>query len=170
MRDESTRRSWTEVCPRGPQPHTRRLDDLPSAPVARYQQRSADAALVRGWIEWLQGMRWDWWATPTFRYPVTPTQAVRAVEAWLAPLPSAYAAIGVQRGPTGDRLHVHALVGGTGRHPVQVWGLRRGWRRGNVRIEGFRPHLGAVAYLVRQADEIELLGSPVPWRPRRRRP
>src|SRR5437867_6178432 len=35
------------------------------------------------WVAWLRTMRWDWFATPSFRYPVTPGRALDAVTAWL---------------------------------------------------------------------------------------
>ena len=69
------------------------------------------------WIEWLRTMDWDFFASPSFRYPVAPHQALRAVTAWLTAVPGSYGVIGLQRGPFGDRLHVHGLVGGMGRRP-----------------------------------------------------
>ena len=127
-----------------------------------------DRRLTEGWVCWLRTMDWDWFCTPTFKHPVTPAQALGAIERWLRLLPDAYAAVGLQRGPMGDRLHVHAMIGGTGRHPLRETYLRGSWRRGNLHLDGFHPVKGAVEYLVRQADEIELIGQPRPYRLRRR--
>jgi len=87
----------------------------------------------------------------------------------LRPLPTSYAAVGVQRGPLRERVHVHALVGGIGRHPLRETLLRESWRRGSIDLKGYSPLKGAVEYLVRQAHEIEIVGSPRSWRPRRQR-
>ena len=119
------------------------------------------------WIAWLRTMDWDFFATPSFRYPVSPRHALDAVTAWLAALPRSYAAIGLQRGPLGDRLHVHAMIGGTGRRPRVETLLQASWRRGNIHLVGYAPAKGAIEYLCRQADEIELLGTPVAYRRQR---
>jgi len=124
-------------------------------------------ALMAAWVEWLRSMRWDWYVTLAFGYPVTAAHALRAVGRWLEPLPEAYGAVGLQHGPAGDRLHVHALVGGTGRHHLRASYLRGSWRRGSIVLDGYHPRLGGVEYLVRQASVIELVGSPRPYRPRR---
>ena len=119
-------------------------------------------------VAWLRTMRWDWWATLAFAHAYQPTAMLRAVAAWLQPLgPQAYAAIGVQRGPQGNRLHVHTVVGGVGRHPLRETLLRETWRRGSIVLVGYSPLRGAIEYMVRQSDEIELLGHPVIYRPRR---
>jgi hypothetical protein len=112
-------------------------------------------------------MDWDWWTSPSFRYPVTPHHAVDAVTHWLRSLPKAYCALGLQHGPCGDRLHVHCMIGGTGRRRDTEFVLRGSWRRGNLDLKAFHPALGGIEYMVRQADEIELLGQPVLYRPRR---
>ena len=112
------------------------------------------------YIAWIRTMRLDWFATPSFRHPVTPRTALEAVTTWLHALPRAYAFVGVQRGPLGDRLHVHALVGGVGRHSLTEALLRGNWRRGNIDLVGYSPLKGAVEYVVHQADEIEVIGRP----------
>ena len=79
-----------------------------------------------------------------------------------------YAACSVQRGPSAAKFHAHVLVGGIGRHPLRATLLRGSWiRSGHVQIVGYSPLKGAVEYLVRQADQIELSGTPVTYRPRR---
>jgi len=120
----------------------------------------------RAWTEWLRAMRWDWFTTCAFGHETSPNAAVRAVTAWLSPLPKAYAAVGIQPGPAGDRLHVHAVVGGTGRNPLIETLLRGSWRRGSLDLRGFTPLKGAIEYVVRQADEVTILGTPLPFRPR----
>jgi len=137
------------------------------------------AALKRAQVDWLRTMRWDWFATPTFADPTSPSRALQAVERWLASnafrdprvKPSLwvepYAAVGLQRGPMGDRLHVHAVIGGTGRRPLRESLLRGSWRLGDLDLQGYSPARGGIEYLVRQADTVELLGAPLPYRPRR---
>lgn len=127
-----------------------------------------DGVEAEEWARWLGRMDWDFWATPTFRHPVTVSGMVAAVERWLGPIPGAYAAVGVQRGPFGNRLHVHALVGGVGRRLLRENLLRSSWRRGNLALAGYCPRRGGVGYLVRQADAIEFVGTPRPYRARRR--
>lgn len=120
------------------------------------------------WVTWLRTFRWDWFATCAFGHPTSPARALSAVEDWLRPLgPRTYAAVGLQTGPQGDRLHVHAVIGGTGRHPLRESFLRESWRRGSLDLKGYGPAKGGIEYLVRQAHAIELVGTPVPYRPRR---
>lgn len=124
--------------------------------------------LVEGWVTWLRGIRWDYFATGTWTDPVSPPTALRVVRNWLAPLDGVYAAIGVQRGSV-EKYHVHVLIGGLGRHAVEETLLRGSWvRDGHVKIDGYHPALGGVEYLVEQAGHIELIGSPKPFRPRHR--
>lgn len=128
-----------------------------------------DTDLVRAWVAWLRSMQWSYWTTLAFGYPVTHRMALRAVTKWLAPLPKAFAALGLQAGPAGGMLHVHALVGGVRRVPLTATLLRERWRRGSIVLAGYRPAKGAVEYMTRQAAVIELLGTPLPFRPRCKR-
>ena len=123
---------------------------------------------ARAWSEWLRTFDWDWFATGTWERPVGAQTALDTVTRWLHPLPRAYAAIGVQRGPTAQKFHVHAVIGGTGRHRDIALQLRGSWiRSGHVHLVGFSPARGAIEYICRQATEVELLGQPVPYGPRR---
>lgn len=135
---------------------------------AGQREASRLMAVGEGWVMWLQTIRWDWWTSPSFRNEPSQAAAVRAVQQWLSPFPNAYAALGLQRGPIGHRLHLHVLIGGTGRRPLVKTLLRGSWRRGDLTLQGYRPSQGGVTYLVRQADEIELLGAPQTYRPRKR--
>jgi hypothetical protein len=128
--------------------------------------------VAAAWERWLRSMHWAYWATGTFARPLSPGTAVRVVSRWLAPLgPRAYAAVGIQHGPWAAKLHVHVLVGGVRRVPLTATLLRGSWLKGgHVQVDGYRPAKGAVEYLVRQADDIELLGDPRPFDPRWRRP
>jgi len=134
-----------------------------AGPGRERDRRREDAA----WIAWLRRFDWDWFATPSFRYPVSPRHALDAVTAWLATVPGSYGVIGLQRGSWGDRCHVHGLFGGTGRRPIVRNLLHGAWRRGNLDLQAFHPGKGAIEYVVAQANEIELIGTPVPYRPRR---
>jgi len=145
-------------------PHYGDLDrGLPAGSVEGRSRELTDA-----WSEWLRSLAWQYFSTLSFGFPVQPPQALRAVEAWLRPLPRAYAAIGLQHGPAGGFLHVHALVGGVRRVPLTQTFLRDRWRQGSALVEGYHPRLGGVEYMVRQADVIELVGTPQPFRPRKR--
>jgi hypothetical protein len=93
------------------------------------------------------------------------------VQTWLAPFPEAYAVVFLQPGPTSERIHAHVLVGGIGGLSESI--LRASWvKRGHARVEQFKPSLGfhpsrgGVRYSVDQAEEIEIIGSPVLYKPR----
>jgi len=128
--------------------------------------------VAAAWERWLGSMHWAYWATGSFTRPLGPEAALRVVSQWLAPLgPRAYAAVGIQHGPWAAKLHVHVLVGGVRRVPLTATLLRGSWlKSGHVQIDGYHPAKGAVEYLVRQADDIELLGDPRLFDPRCRRP
>ena len=68
------------------------------------------------------------------------------------------------------KLHVHVLVGGVRRLRLTAALLGRSWLKGaHVKVDGYHPAKGAVEYVVRQADDIELLDDPHPFNPRWRR-
>src|SRR2546422_2873078 len=116
---------------------------------------------ARAWSTWLRTFRWDWFATGTWEHPIGAQTAIDTVVRWLGPLHKAYCAIGVQRGPTAEKFHVHAVIGGTGRHRDTATLLRGSWiRSGHMQLVGFSPAKGAIEYLVKQATEIELRGQP----------
>ncbi len=126
--------------------------------------------LRRGWETWLQTFRWDFFVTGTLEQPVTASTLQRVVTKWLAAYPEAYAAVGVQRGPFAKKNHVHLLIGGIRAGGLAETHLRGSWvKNGHVKIEGFKGGIGGTRYLVEQADEIELLGSPQPFTPQRKR-
>src|SRR2546421_13050511 len=89
-------------------------------------------------VTWARTIRWDWWTSPTFRYPVSSDTAFAAVEGWLRPL-GAYALVGCQRGPTGDLIHPHVLIGGTGRNPRIETALPNRLRRGKPDVDPYDP-------------------------------
>jgi len=123
-------------------------------------------AVKAGWIEWARSRRWDFFTTPTFAKPTSAARALATVTEWLRPLPKAYAVVGLQRGPAGGLVHVHALLGGIGRHPLRETFLRGSWRHGNLDLKRYTPLKGGIEYLVRQADTLELIGTPTRYRPR----
>lgn len=134
--------------------------------------RPMDQSLKDQYEMWLKGFRWDWYVTPTFHYPKTQAQAVAAVSQWLASKPGAYAVVAYERGSLGGRLHVHAAIGGIGRHPLQQSHLQESWRRGIITVTPYDPSRRGIRYLLDRADDpegMELIGDPVPYRPRRRR-
>lgn len=121
---------------------------------------------------WLEGFRWDFWATPTFRYPKNHQGALAAVEQWLVPFqPHVYAAVAYERGSLGDRLHVHAVIGGIGRHPLRRTLLRQSWRVGLIEVKLYNPKMGGIRYMLDEADNpdtLQILGDPLPFRKRKR--
>jgi hypothetical protein len=78
--------------------------------------------------------------------------------------------VGMQWGPAAEKLHVHVLVGGVRRTRLTETYLRRSWiKSGHMLVAGYRPCKGGIEYLVRQADEIELIGAcPKAYQPNRR--
>jgi hypothetical protein len=126
------------------------------------------AELAQGWKDWLRSFRREFWATGTWERPVTASTAMRMVNAWLSVCPAAYAAVGVQRGPGSMTHHVHLMLGGADR--LTGTRLRQSWvKHGHVRVDRYDPRRDAIGYLVDQADEIALIGSPQRFRPRRTR-
>lgn len=130
--------------------------------------RSEAERLAESWIEWLGQMKWTHFATGTFQQEIQASASLRAVRSWLAGFPDSCVAVGIQRGPTSGTNHLHMLVGGVS--PLGTTLLRQRWvRRGHLQIERFDPRQEGIRYLVKQADFIELIGTPQWFRPRRRR-
>src|SRR5207249_3417873 len=101
-------------------------------------------------------MRWSFFATGTWESPVSSDTAMRIAKGWLGGCPGAYGVVSLQRGPINRTYHVHLLIGSRGRQWLTATRLRGSWvKHGHVRIEPYTPTLGAVEYLVRQADVIE---------------
>ena len=147
------------------------MGDLAREQKCAHRRRSrAQLERERGaQASWLRGMRWAYVATGTFARPMTAWGILEVVRKWLDSLEGAYAAIGLQYGPVAAKLHVHALIGGVRRVPLTETFLRRSWvKGGHVQLDGYHPARGFVEYLVTQADAIELIGSPRPYRTRRR--
>ena len=131
----------------------------------------------------LRRFRWSYFVTLTFRFPVDEGDAWLAVLDWLAPLgPGVYAAVAVERAParTGKpgqegwaegRVHIHALLGGLRRRVDTILTLRRSWwgKHGQALIRLYRGRGGAAWYLCKDGGAVELLGTPLQYRPRRRR-
>lgn len=139
-------------------------------------REQGESALRLTWADWLRSIRWDYWTTPTFRRDVTDAYARHAVTRWLGrQSPSVYAVVAYERGQVGGRTHVHALVGGIGRHPLGQTHLCGSWRHGNILVEPYHPRLdrsgargGACWYISPEWDALDLVGSLNPWRPRKR--
>jgi hypothetical protein len=129
--------------------------------------------LVRARERWLLSIRWQFFATCKWRYPVSADAVVARVTQWiLVPHPECYAVAGVQRGPIAGRYHAHVLIGNA--NPFVGAHLRGQWRHGDVEIDLYRHGHGGVRYLVMQADDVVPIGdapfeSFVPRRRRRQR-
>lgn len=145
------------------------------------------------WDCWMRLHRWDWFVTLTFARDVTKEQAERAVARWfryvLRRHPHAAAVTGIEIGPTGGRLHVHALVyldGERYRLPALagLWHLGHlrdclhvghpcPWPYGLAHVEPYRPFRhagrGAAAYTVKGLVGVGLHGRRMPpaYEPRR---
>jgi len=128
------------------------------------------------WDHWqetgklLSGFRWDYFATLTFRDPVSFDFADRAVRRFVLRLDQAYAFHGLERGRLGEHVHSHVLLGGIKprRLPRVMW---KTWHHGDVRYEKYDPHRGAAWYVAkgfRLSEWGGFLGAP-PVRVRRRR-
>lgn len=131
-----------------------------------------DARLKDAYAQWLRSMRWDFWASPSFKYPKEQAEAVAAIKQWLAPkAPAAYAVVAYERGPLGGRLHCHAFIGGVGKREIQRRHLEKSWRRGLIEVKPYSPRLGGIEYVLKVADDPdgwELIGTPVPYKAKRR--
>lgn len=122
-------------------------------------------------IDWLKLYRWLWFIAGTFMRHVGCFTAMDVARTWLKPYPDAYAFVGLQQGPhTDGKIHVHALVGGTGPdHRVVATNLRRTWvKNGNVWVDAFTPTLPGVRYIVDQYEDYDILGQMMLYQPRKR--
>lgn len=136
------------------------------------------------WAAWLRQMRWDVWFTGTFRVPRTEATAQELFTHYLARLNSVrqqqygttakrpdriYAALAIERGPHDGRVHVHAVIGGLGRHPVVLRAAVTEWAmHGHAVAPPYDPTGGAVQYMCKHPEEVMVLGTLRKWRPRRR--
>ncbi len=161
------------------------LSTLARFRLRRHSGEGENKILTEAWGQWLRSLDWSYFATGTFTTPRSPPAALAFVRRWLAPWPDAYAVIALATGPTTGALHLHLLLGGFRRVALTERVLRDRWYQlaqakdalehhtlGGLALDGYHPRLGAVEYLVRQAEEIELLGDPRPYGPssaRRRR-
>src|SRR5688572_12466385 len=126
-----------------------------------------EARRTREFAQWLRTFRWSFFATGTVKQPVTSDTMLNIVKHWLAPFHQSYAAVILPFGPILQTIHSHMLVGGIGHSGLAETLPRRSWvREGHVRVEQCHPALDSVEYMVEQADEIEILGSPVLYKPR----
>lgn len=146
----------------------------PYEPAERTQRRDALARRLRG-------LKWSYFISLSFRFPVDEGGAWLAVLDWLAPFGrGVYAAVVAERAPprsdalgqVGDaegrgRVNVHVLLGGLRRRMANVVALRRGWRRGMIDVRLYRGRGGAASYLYKTDAAVELIGEPLPYRPRR---
>src|SRR4051794_29301711 len=127
-----------------------------------------DERLNQEWKRWLRTMYWDYFVTGSFEDPISATAAVSTAKRWLARYPHVYGVIGVQQGPIRLRDHVHLLIGGVDTR-TEVH-LRASWiKGGHVQLKRYVTGGRAINYIVDQAHEIELLGNPLPFRPKRKR-
>lgn len=114
--------------------------------------------------EFLSHFKWDLYATPSFKWPVTYSQARAAVHDWVSFFgPQAYAVVAYERGLAGGRTHVHVLLGGlVGEIAKSKAG--RLWRRGHVKIERYDPRRGACWYIPKtfynHPEAGEFIGDP----------
>jgi hypothetical protein len=137
--------------------------------------------------DWLRRYKWDAWVTVEFRKAVSEERALARTQEWLAEsaqerervygaAAAVYAAAVVEGGEDAPR-HVHALVGGIGRHPQMLTALTATWRDGDVLVEPYHPQLdtegsarkGAAAYILKTGvHALRLLGTPKRMRRRMR--
>ncbi|PYO41404.1 MAG: hypothetical protein DMD33_14110 [Gemmatimonadetes bacterium] len=146
-------------------------DAAPRAPLGEQERLRLATA------DWMRSFRWTVWATPSFAHAVTRRYALHAVRAWLRKISrESYAIVSLERGPSGLLWHPHALVGGIPRSPLVAGFVGGLWRHGNVEVAPYDRRLdhpgtssGASWYLTKTGtDAVEILGSPIVYRPRRR--
>jgi hypothetical protein len=123
--------------------------------------------------EYLAQFHWDVFCTPTFRYDVSTSFAMRSTDEFITNFGTqAYAAVAIERGPISQKTHVHLLVGGLGTPAAISVGHNR-WQRGDIKSEGFDPTRGAAWYLMKDAydepDVFDIIGTPKRWHARRRK-
>ena len=106
---------------------------------------------------WLGQWPWDWWATLTFRYPVSGRRAHRLWVNFLHALEHQvqgkihYVRVTQPQTQRGDVPHFHALLMGVkGEDPV-VWKGRWEQMAGLAEIDIYDPHRGATYYLAKCA-------------------
>lgn len=136
------------------------------------------------WVDWLRGVKWDWFATLTFGAAAngaSPEHARASTAEWMTALraknPRAYAVVAVEQGAHLGGWHTHVLLGGVGAHPRLEAELRSAWRaRGPVHVVRYDPskdlrdnlRSGAVPYLMKEWPEsqLEIVGTLRRWRQR----
>jgi hypothetical protein len=139
--------------------------------VTIFGSPSVPTALDDQYALWLRTFRWDFWVTGTLKEPVTSATMLEIVKTWLLPFHQSYAAVTLPLGPFSKTIHSHMLIGRGAdqrrKRRLSDTLLRGSWvRDGHVRVEQFRPSFGGVEYMVAQADDIEILGTPVLYKPR----
>ncbi len=127
--------------------------------------------------DWIRSFRWTCWAHPTFTQAVSRRFALRACRWWLRQLSrESYAIVAFERGPSGQLIHCHALVGGIPRSRLCEQFVGGLWRQGRIEVAPYDRKRdypstvgGASWYLTKTgSDAVEILGSPVVYRPRTR--
>jgi hypothetical protein len=137
-------------------------------PVAYVRAKEARRVKVET-AAWLRGFWWDCFATATWESQISFSSALSIVSRWVSARPGAYAVAGVQSGPSLLKVHAHVLIGGLGRGRDGEAALRASWvTKGHVRVEAFRASMGGVEYLVDQAEDWQIIGSLMRYRPRAR--
>jgi hypothetical protein len=122
-----------------------------------------------GWSAWLEQVRWQAFATLTFKNPPTIAAATSATAAWLGRLEREiyrkmpYVAV-VEAHP---QVHVHALLAGVGDRFVQKR-IAQYWMRGLVHVHE-SPGIGAIRYVARKLPREESVLIPEDLRTRVRR-
>lgn len=155
------------------------------------RERPDEDAVQMAWAEWLRLYRWDVWFTGTFRTPMSAAGAQGVFAQYMRALNRArheqygevarredrvYAAMALERGPHDGRVHVHALIGGLGRHPAVLSASRQAWAPyGDVWAPPYDPRLdvrgtpyGAARYLCKHPEAVQVVGQLIKYRPRRK--
>lgn len=123
-------------------------------------------ATTEGLQEWqhalgqfLTEFAWDLYATPSFRFPVTHSQAQRDIHKWVSGFgPGAFGYVTYEEGFAGGRSHTHVLLGGLNLMAQKHAG--RLWKSGLVTVDRFDPSRGACWYVAKFPAAGEFLGTP----------
>ena len=140
-----------------------REDQLRTIEAARYRDAYGD---------FLSRFKWDLYATPSFKWPVSYHQARTSAHEFISHFGTqAYAVVAYETGPVGGRTHIHILLGGLVGEIAKTHAGRL-WKRGDITIEKYDPRRGACWYLPKtfydNPDAGEIIGELKTLRRRKR--
>lgn len=114
--------------------------------------------LIDAYEEWLDGLKWLWFATLTFRGSPSPRKANDLFHVWISEIrkregTDAFSWVRVaERGSSREHLHFHVLVAGL-RDPCKWdWVLRWEKLAGDSMIFYYQRGRGGIRYMLKEAE------------------